>query len=171
MPAGVLLDTSYLITLADRKRPHYKTARRYWREFAERAIPIFLPTIVVSEFYIKQEILPEILRACVVLPFNWSDALMAAKLDFSGMARGGESRTALKDDVKIIAQAIVKDAAWVITDDTRSFYKFASKVKSEGKGDFRLIKLEDDFDLSVFDPSGQHALDFDAEPDEPDAQA
>lgn len=166
MAAGVVLDTSFLITLADPARAHHETARRYWRHFAEQALPVFLPTIVVSEFCIRQEIPPEILRACVVLPFNWDDAMQAAALDFSKVDREGESRDALKDDVKIIAQAMVKDAAWIITDDTRSFYKFARELTAAGKATFRPIKLEDGFDLAFFDPNGQRQLGFDAEPDE-----
>lgn len=155
MAAGVVLDTSFLITLAGAGREHHQTARRYWRHFAENGIPLYLPTIVVSEFCIRQEIPPEILRACVVLPFNWDDAVKAAALDFSKTDRGGESRDALKDDVKIIAQAMVKDAAFVITDDTRSFYKFAQQLAATGQAAFRPIKLEDGFDSTFFDPNGQ----------------
>ena len=95
MAAGVVLDTSFLITLAGAGREHHQTARRYWRHFAENGIPLYLPTIVVSEFCIRQEIPPEILRACVVLPFNWDDAVKAAALDFSKTDRGGEPRDAL----------------------------------------------------------------------------
>lgn len=161
MAAGVVVDTSFLITLADPKRPHHETARQYWRHFMELGLPIYLPTIVASEFCIRQEIPPDILRACVVLPFNWDDAQQAAKLDFSKVKRKGESRDALKDDVKIIAQAMVKDAALIITDDTRSFYKFARELAASGQARFRVIKLEDDFDLSFFDANGQRQLSFD----------
>ena len=169
MAAGVVLDTSFLITLADSKRASHKAARRYWRYFAEQALPVFLPTIVVSEFCIRQEIPPDILRACVVLPFNWDDAMKAAALDFSKVDRiKGESRDALKDDVKIIAQAIVKDAAYIITDDTRSFYKLAHQMTVAGKAAFRPIKLEDGFDLSFFDPSGQRQISFGAATEEPE---
>jgi predicted nucleic acid-binding protein len=164
MAAGVVMDTSFLITLADPGRAHHQDARKYWRHFTEQAIPIFLPTIVVSEFYVKQEIPPDILRACVVLPFNWDDAVKAAALDFSKADREGESRDALKDDVKIIAQAIVKDAAWIITDDTRSFFKFAQGLTVTATATFRPIKLEDGFDLSFFDPTGQRQLTYEDEP-------
>src|SRR5688572_20030474 len=105
MAAGVLLDTSYLITLADKNRPHHQTARRYWRHFLDTQIPIFLSTIVASEFCVKQEIPPEILRCCVVLPFNWDDAQKAAKLDWKRFRPEGVEREAPKDDIKIIAQA------------------------------------------------------------------
>ncbi len=112
MPAGVVLDTSFLITLADAGRAHHTTARQYWRHFlAPPMIAMYLPTIVVSEFYIRQKLPPEILRACIILPFNWEDATKAAELNFSLVARKGESRTALKDDVKIVAQAVERDAA------------------------------------------------------------
>lgn len=155
MAAGVVLDTSFLITLADAGRANYATALRYWRHFSENGLPIFLPTIVVSEFCVRQEIPPEILRACVVLPFNWDDAVKAASLDFSQVDRAGESRAAVKDDVKIIAQAMVKDAAWIITDDARTLFKFAGQLAASGQAQFKPIKLEDGFDRAFFDPNGQ----------------
>jgi predicted nucleic acid-binding protein len=43
MPAGVLLDTSFLITLADKNRAHHETARRYRRYFLENESPFFSP--------------------------------------------------------------------------------------------------------------------------------
>ena len=168
MPAGVALDTSFLITLAGPDRGHHQTARRYWRHFIEQKIPVYLPSIVVSEFYIRQEIVPEILRACIILPFNWDDAVEAASLDFSQVARGGVSRDALKDDVKIIAQAIVKDAAWIITDDSKSLYKFANDLRAAGQAAVRPIKLEDAFDLSLFNPQGQRSMDYGGPPDDPE---
>lgn len=169
MAAGVVLDTSFLITLADPGRAHHETARRYWRHFIEQGLPIFLPTIVVSEFCIRQEIPPDILRACVVRPFNWDDAMQAATLDFSKVARKGESRDALKDDVKIIAQAMVKEAALIITDDKHSLFKFARELVKAGKATFHPIKLEDGFDLAHFDPNGQRQLSFDEDADESEA--
>ena len=123
MPAGVLVDTSYLITLAGKSRKHHDTARRYWRHFLENQIPIFLSTIVVSEFCIKQELPPEILRCCVVLPFNWEEALRAAKLDWKRLRPANTPRDALKDDMKIIAQAAGADAEFVITDNAESYFR------------------------------------------------
>ena len=35
MAAGVLLDTSFLITLAGSNREHHEAARRYWRHFTD----------------------------------------------------------------------------------------------------------------------------------------
>ena len=150
MSAGVVLDTSFLITLADSARPHHEAARKYWQFFAESGLPVFLPTIVVSEFCIRQEIPADILRSCVVLPFNWSDAIKAAELGFTKYRQPDDNRTALKDDVKIIAQVIVKDAAYAITDDSRTFYKYAQQLVQTGAAAFHPIKLEDGFDPAFF---------------------
>ena len=155
MAAGVLLDTRFLITLADKNRPHHETARRYWKHFLDNQIPIFLSTIVVSEFCVKQEIPPDMLRCCVVLPFNWDDAQGAAKLDWKRLQPTDVKRDALKDDIKIIAQAARIDAEFVITDDTESFYRFCNTFKDAGEVRFKTIKLDDDFDRAFFNADGQ----------------
>jgi predicted nucleic acid-binding protein len=155
MAAGVLLDTSFLITLADRNRSHHETARRYWRYFLESHVPMFLSTIVVSEFCIKQEIPPDMLRCCVVLPFNWDDALRAAKLDWKRLRPAGVERDALKDDIKIIAQAGRVDAEFVVTDDADSFFRYCRTFRAVGEIQFKAIKLVDGFDRAFFDANGQ----------------
>lgn len=152
---GVLIDTSFLITLADKSRKNSATARRYWKYFVDQEIPIFLSTIVVSEFCIKQEIDPAILRCCITLPFNWDHALLAAKFDWTRLRPSGVERAALKDDIKIIAQAAVAEMQYVITDDTESFSRYCEVLKAHGEVDFKTIKLEDGFDSAFFDPNGQ----------------
>jgi predicted nucleic acid-binding protein len=168
MGAGVLLDTSFLITLADKKRAHHETARRYWRHLLENQIPIFLSTIVVSEFCMKQEIPPDILRCCVVLPFNWDDAQRAAKLDWKRVRPKGIERDALKDDIKIIAQAARADAEFLITDDSDSLYRFCQTFKDAGDIGFKAIKLEDGFDRAFFN-GGQREFE-EPPPEEENAQ-
>jgi len=159
MGAGVVLDTSFLITLADPVRKNHAVARRYWRHFMEQNIPVFLPTIVVSEFCVRQEIPPEILRCCVVLPFNWDEAIKTAQIDFTQFRSPGDSRVAIKDDVKIIAQAMIRDAQHVITEDTDSLARMASELKRSGRVGFKTICLKDGFDRSFFDPNGQSDFD------------
>jgi hypothetical protein len=160
MAAGVVLDTSFLITLADAGRNHHSAARQYWRHFTENGMPIFLPTIVVSEFCVRQTIPPKILRCCVLVPFNWDDALQTAQLEFSKDRNPEDDRHALKDDVKILAQAMVKDAAFAITDDTRTFYRYARRLHEAGRAAFQTIKLEDGFDPAFFN-GGQRELGLD----------
>ncbi len=160
MSAGVLLDTSYLITLAGNQRPHHDAARKYWRHFTESQTPIYLSTIVVSEFCMRQEIDRLLLRCCVVLPFNWDDALCAAGLDWKQLRPPGVERDALKDDIKIIAQAARIDAEFVITDDSDSFHRYCEIFRNAGKVSFSAIKLADGFDRAFLN-GGQR--DFDDE--------
>ena len=156
MGIGVVIDTSYLITLADPTRAHHETARRYWKHFMENQLPVFLPTIVVSEFCLKQEIPVEILRTCIVLPFNWDEAQKAAELDFTRLKEVADPRDSLKDDMKIIAQAEVCDAGFLITDDSRTMGRIAKALKDAGKVQFETITLENGFDRAVFNNGQGH---------------
>ena len=65
---------------------------------------------------------------------------------------------------------MVKDAKWIITDDTQTLYRFAKKLKDAGKAELRPIKLEDGFDPSLLDPDGQHSLPFASDEDEESPQ-
>lgn len=155
MAAGVVLDTSFLITLADKNRAHHDTAKRYWKHFLENQIPIYLSTVVAAEFCLKQEILADMLRCCVVLPFNWDDALWTAKLDWKRLQPEGVERAALKDDIKIIAQAANVDAEFVITDDKDTFFHYCKTFKEGGEIQFKVISLQDGFDRAFFNANGQ----------------
>jgi len=149
MPSGVVLDTSFLISLASPGRPNHQIARKYWKHFLESGIPIFLSAIVVSEFYLKQEIPPDLLCNCVILPFNWDAALTAADLDFSAFKGQAESRAALKDDLKIMAQAKVAGASYLITEDDHLFY-IAATSRLQGKLSIRVLVLSKGFDIAFF---------------------
>ena len=86
----------------------------------------------------------------MILPFNWEDAQQVAKLDWKPLRPPGVERDALKDDIKIIAQAVRIDAEFVITADAETFHRYCEVFKSAGKVSFKSIKLQDGFDLSFF---------------------
>ena len=150
MPAGALLDTSFLITLAGRDRANHQAAKRYWKHFLENQVPLYLSTIVVSEFSVKQVLGPEILRHCVVLPFNYQDALKSAELHKLRYAAAGLSRDALKDDLKLIAQAQLAGAEFLVTDDSDTMFKFVQHLTAAAAVSVKAIKLQDGFDSAVF---------------------
>ncbi|MEM9158633.1 MAG: type II toxin-antitoxin system VapC family toxin [Verrucomicrobiota bacterium] len=156
MPDGILLDTSFLISLVDKNRPNHKTALKYFRHFAQDSIPMFLSTIVVSEFHLKQAVTDLPLDAIIILPFNLPDAMKAAELDFTKANRDGStSRDSIKDDYKLLGQAGANDIAFLITEDERTLFKHCQSLRSENKIHTKPIKLVDGFDTSNFDPSGQ----------------
>lgn len=45
---SALLDTNFLITLANPARPHHDAAVGYFRECVRRQVPMYLSTIVIS---------------------------------------------------------------------------------------------------------------------------
>jgi len=73
MVDGAVLDTGFFISLVDGNRPCHEAARGYYRHFLENGITMFLPTVVVAEFAIKQPIADLPLRNFRVLPFNLDD--------------------------------------------------------------------------------------------------
>jgi len=151
---GVVLDTSFLITLADRNRANHETARKYWKFFLESNTPIYLSTIVISEFELKQPVDNVILKSCIVLPFNHADAIKSAQLNFAKYKSAAAGRDSLKDDFKIVAQAEVQGAAFLITDDTETLFKICGQLKTSGAITFTAIQLADGF----HDSTGQKLL-------------
>ena len=68
---SILLDTSYLITLADPGRAHHETAKRYLREALAQGFPLYLSAVVASEFQVGQPIrdgLHNSLRSVIARP-------------------------------------------------------------------------------------------------------
>lgn len=168
MADGVLLDTSFLISLADRSRPHHAVAVQYFRHFAEEGIPMFLSTIVASEFHLGQPVTDLPLDSIIVLPFNLDDAMHAAELNFT-LFKGepGTNRDSLKDDFKLLGQAKARDIAFMLTEDARTLYRYCTELKNAYKLTTKAVKLVDGFDKSHFAPGGQHDFDMTLEADAP----
>ncbi|MCB1104694.1 MAG: hypothetical protein KDK74_08190 [Cephaloticoccus sp.] len=153
----MLLDTSFLISFVDPTRKHHAVAVQFFKFFASEGIPLFLSTIAAAEFHQKQPVGDLPLDAMLVLPFNLSDAMRAAELDWvRHKGAEGVPRDALKDDFKLLGQAKANDLAYVITEDATSLHKFCMELNQTRKLSTRAIKLEDGFDKSYFDPAGQH---------------
>lgn len=158
MGVGALVDTGFLISLAREDRDNHDAAVAYWRYLRENNILIFLSVIVVSEFEVKQPIDDRIRRACIPLLFNWNDATCAAEFDRIREKESGAERQAVKDDIKIIAQAVQADVAYVITDDHNTFAKYAERLREKGLVRFSTIVLRDGFDAGHFRDGGRDLL-------------
>lgn len=156
MAAGVLVDTSFLITLADPERANHGTAVAYWKFFRENQIPIYLSAIVVSEFEVRQSIDEAVRRACFPLVFDFDAAALAARFDREREREPGITRQAVKDDLKIIAQAVAKAVAFVISDDHDTFAKYVGRLQEQSEGvEFTMLLLRDGFDAGNFRAGGK----------------
>lgn len=155
--SAILLDTSYLISLADPARAHHKTAVSYLREALKRGVPLYLSAIAASEFQVKQAVTDLPLRNFEVLPFNIDHAMTAGLLMQDLKRDAGDDRSAVKDDVKLIAQAICESLTHILTEDAQTLVKYLGRLNKSGISGVKPILLADGFDAAWFD-NGQRGL-------------
>lgn len=155
---SVLLDTSFLITLSDPARPQHAVAIDYYRECMQRRVPMYLSTIVISEFQVKQAINDLPLRNFVVLPFN-VDHAMRCGLIIRNMARDPEDdRVRVKDDFKLLAQCDCESISHLISEDASTLAKYLNRAQTNGLASTnKTILLKDGFDTAWFE-NGQTRL-------------
>lgn len=154
---SVLLDTSFLITLADPQRKQHDSAKAYYREFIDRGIPMFLSTVVISEFQVRQSIQDLELRNFVVLPFNVDHAMTCGQLIAANERDSSDDRVRAKDDFKLIAQGLCEGISHLVTEDASSLVKYLARVSPQGQSRTRSLTLAGGFDPAVFE-NGQARL-------------
>jgi len=155
--SAILLDTSYLISLADPARAHHLTAVSYLREALKRGVPLYLSAVAASEFQVKQAVTDLPLRNFEVLPFNIDHAMTAGLLMRNLQRDASDDRSAVKDDVKLIAQAICESLTHILTEDAQTLVKYLKRLNKDGASSVRPILLADGFDSAWFD-NGQRGL-------------
>lgn len=83
MKISVLLDTSFLISLSDKNRPNHEVAKQYYQHMIEQNITMYLSSIAVSEFSIKQDIRDLPLKNFRILPLYQNPIAFKTQRDFS----------------------------------------------------------------------------------------
>lgn len=128
---GVCLDTSFLITLCSTIRNNHGIARQYFGFWLENGIPIFLPTVCYAEYLARErEVPPYVLNKMHLLPFDPQSAVIAGEIERARLAVTIEntSRPALKDDIKIIANACQIKALGIATEDENSMVRYIRRA-------------------------------------------
>ncbi|HRH15936.1 MAG TPA: hypothetical protein PLS22_00610 [Aquabacterium sp.] len=154
---SVLVDTSFLITFADPNRPFHEVAQRYFRECVRRRVPLYLSTIAVSEFEVKQRITDLPLRNFHILPFNIEHAIQCGARFASTSRDSGDNRSVFKDDMKLIGQCDVEDITHILTEDESTLVKYLRRVHPGVFKPTQAVLLSDGFDTAWFD-GGQKGL-------------
>ncbi len=152
-----LVDTSFLISFADPQRPHHKVAKSYFREALQRGVPIYFSAIAASEFQVKQAVTDLPLRNFVVLPFNFDHAMTAGLLMRLLDRDAGDRRDVVKDDVKLIAQAVCESVSHVLTEDRRTLARYVQRFNDAGQSALKTILLVEGFDAAWFN-DGQKGI-------------
>lgn len=161
MSASVLLDTSFLITLVNDHRPNHETAKQYYRHMLQADVPIFLSAIAAAEFAVKQPITDLPLADFRIVNFNLAHGQRAAKLRNALDARdAGDSRAAVSDDLKLMAQASHEQIDVILTEDATTLHKYCERLRGAGHLATRAITLKDGFDTSAFSEGGQRGFGF-----------
>lgn len=160
MTARVLFDTSFLITLVDVNRQHHSIAAQYYRLALEQQIPIYLSVIAASEFAIKQALTDLPLKQFRILPFNLPHAIRAAELWRQLDRDDSDSRTVVRDDIKLLAQADKEFISTILTEDENTLHKYCDRLRKQGLLRVRTVLLKDGFDASGLRDDGQRGLDL-----------
>jgi len=161
MSDAAVVDTSFLICLVSAGRQGHEAAKSYYKYFLEHDIALLLPTIVVAEFCLKQPITDLPLHNFRVLPFNVADAQLCAELNVSyyrQIAGQQGQRDAVKDDFKIIAQAVAQQARYLVTEDDDTLVKYCAALRADGKVAFEAVPLSHGFDEARVNGTGQRGL-------------
>ena len=154
---SALLDTSFLITLANPARPQHEVAKQYFRECVRRQIPLYLSAIVISEFQVKQAINDLPLRNFSVLPFNVDHAMRCGILVRQLQRDPTDDRVRVKDDYKLIAQCDCEGISHLFSEDQSTLVKYLGRAQAPGSSATRAVLLKDGFDTSWFE-NGQYQL-------------
>jgi len=141
---SVLLDTSFLITLLNNARSHHKTATDYFYHWTTNKVRLYASTIVIAEYSVKGKLADMVMQHLVVLPFNYDHALKAGELVAAqteakknkSWPQAGNERDAVKDDIKLFAQAHLTNSLLLATADEGmpqlvDFFRWQGRVKFE----------------------------------------
>lgn len=161
----VMLDTGYLITLADETRLHHGVALQYLKALVKAECRILISPIVVSEYTVKSS--PQLLfeMGCFEFPeYNISHALEASKLKRSTMSSDFRSndnrRTVIINDTQIIAQASVENVEYIFTEDKNTFCKTVNKLREAGLTKCKAVPLSEGYQGALFTSMEQTEIQF-----------
>ena len=154
---SVLLDTSFLISLSDLSRPHHAAAMAYYRECVRRQVAMYLSTVVVSEFQVRQASHDLPLRNFVMLPFNVDHAMRCGLMIRQMPRDAGDDRVRVKDDFKLLAQCDCESITHLISEDAGTLAKYLERARETSLATTQVVLLRDGFDAAWFE-NGQTRL-------------
>jgi len=129
----IAIDTSFLIRLVKETDEQHDNVKSFFIEFYNKHATFYISTITLSEFLIKGTIEELPLDFLKIESFNHFQAKKAANI-FNKLRdhKGNITRRALKDDVKILAQAIDKEIDYFLCADN-DFESLIKRYNAEVK--------------------------------------
>lgn len=121
IPKKVLADSSFVIALLNPKDAHHASALAYFNFLQEKGVVFYLSPIVEAELNedLNDTKVP-FLSALRRLTFTYRDGDMAADFRNKKHDKTGAARDCVKDDLKILAQAVINEMDALITADSKA---------------------------------------------------
>lgn len=140
-----MLDTSFCIRLLNQDDPLHSNAVDYFEYFLENGFIIFVSTIVIAEYAMKDDPFNLPLNTMRIAPFDFDDAKKAGEfynlIISEPVNRTVTNRVAIKDDCKIVSQIANRNITHYITKDRKSFKELIQPVTQAGLLNVEFIDL------------------------------
>ncbi len=142
---SILLDTSFCIRLLKSNDDLHQNAKDYFKYFMEKKIEIFLSSIVVAEYSVKDDPANLPLDFVKIIPFDFFDGKTAGEFH-SILLHNKEQianieRNVIKDDCKLMAQLFNRNIHGYITKDHKSFSQIIAPIQASKNFTIELIDL------------------------------
>jgi predicted nucleic acid-binding protein len=143
---SILLDTSFCIRLLKSNDPLHQNAKEYFKYFLEQKIEIYLSSIVVAEYSVKDDANNLPLEFAKIIPFDFFDGKTAGEFHSILINHKDQvaniERNVIKDDCKLIAQIFNRKIQGYITKDKKSFGQIIQPIQITKGFSIELLDLE-----------------------------
>lgn len=143
---SILLDTSFCIRLLKSNDALHQNAKDYFKYFLEKKIEIYLSSIVVAEYSVKDDPVNLPLEFVKIIPFDFFDGKTAGEFHSDLLNHNAQianvERNVIKDDCKLMAQIFNRNIQGYITKDRKSFSQIIAPIQSSKGFAIKLLDLE-----------------------------
>lgn len=142
---SIMLDTSFCIRLLKQDDELHQNAVDYYEYFLQNGVTLFISSIVVAEYSVKDDPQNLPLKTMRIVPFDFFDAKRAG--EFHNILLTNRSgletidRLVIKDDCKILAQIANRNISAYITKDKSSFGKIINPILTQTSLTLELLDL------------------------------
>ncbi|HRH04184.1 MAG TPA: hypothetical protein PLN13_14870 [Bacteroidia bacterium] len=124
----------------------HQNAKDYFKYFLENKIEIFLSSIVVAEYSVKDDPANLPLEFVKIITFDFFDGRTAGEFHSILLNHKEQvpniERNVIKDDCKLMAQLFNRNIQGYITKDRKSFSQIIAPIKASKSFAMELLDLE-----------------------------